>query len=142
MVHLKGEGTVLVQALTPNALTPFTARGVATAFVDTQEGEWKQTESGVWQEGEEALAGRHRARQVSATLSSSACYAVKACLTASRETSAFNVLVHHGHVEYGSCVQVRNAGDERLKDNGTVLATTWPSSPCSSLAKMPSSVSS
>jgi hypothetical protein len=57
-------------------------------------------------------------------------------------------------------VQVRNAGDERLKDNGTVLerlkdtvlerlkdngtvlATTWPSSPCSSLAKMPSSVSS
>ena len=96
----------------------------------------------MWQEGEEALAGRHRARQVSATLSSSACYAVKACLTASRETSAFNVLVHHGHVEYGSCVQVRNAGDERLKDNGTVLATTWPSSPCSSLAKMPSSVSS
>ena len=69
MVHLKGEGTVLVDAFTHKAFTPFTARGVATAFVDTQEGDWKQTDSGVWQEGKEALAGRHRERKVPATLS-------------------------------------------------------------------------
>ena len=53
-MHLKGEGTVLVQAF-----TGLTGRGVGTAFVDSQEGEWKQTDSGVWQEDEEKMRHGH-----------------------------------------------------------------------------------
>jgi hypothetical protein len=125
VVHLKGEGTVLVRGLTglaaPRALSALTSSGVPSASVDTQESEWQQTDSGAWQECEEALAARHWA-----------------LVALPREASALNILVQHGPVEHGSFVQVRHAGDERLMEHGT----TWPSCPCRSLAKMPSWVSS